>query len=556
MLISLEIDNYALIDHLEISFGEGFTAITGETGAGKSIILGALGLVLGNRADTQVLYDKTRKCIVEAVFRTGLYDLRDFFSIHEIDADDLTILRREINPSGKSRAFINDTPAGLDVMKALGERLVDIHSQHATVTLNEADFQLAVVDSFAGATEPAKALRKEYFDYKALVRKLAMLKDQESRAKTEEDYLAFLFQELKEASIREGEQEELEAELQLLLHAEEIRTGLQESLEFLSNEDNGIVKSLNDTIGCLRKIAPFHPAILPMLERLEAGAIDIRDIEREMAGMANSGDYDPELAGNVQRRLDLIYHLQKKHHVNDCRELLEKFEEIGNKLESVNSLEDQILDTSRLVEEASVSLAVKAGALSEMRRSSFGGFESQITEMLVQLGMPEARFLIRHKSLDETGPDGSDGISFEFTANRGHEPKPLSDIASGGELSRVMLSIKSMISQKNLLPTIIFDEIDSGISGDIAAKVGEILHRTSSRIQVIVITHLPQIAGRAGHHFTVYKEAGDNATFSNIRKLDYKQRVEELARLISGKEVTAAARAAAEELIRTESAGN
>jgi DNA repair protein RecN (Recombination protein N) len=549
MLKNLKIDNYALIDRLEISFGEGFNAITGETGAGKSILLGALGLALGNRADTQVLYDKDRKCIIEAAFLVKDYGLKEFFEDNELDFEDQALLRREIVPSGKSRAFINDTPVTLELLKQLGDRLVDIHSQHAVVTLNESDFQLAVVDGFAGSSALAEAHRVAYREYKRLEKELAALEEAEHRSASEKDYLQFIYEELESARIMPEEQEELENQIRLLQHAEEVRTAFVAASGLMSGGDRNVVGSLSEAESQLRKISAFYTLVQPLLERMQSSLIDLKDLDRELGRMADGIEYDPALATRAQERLDLIYHLEKKHHVNSCADLIRIKEEYGLKISEIESLDDRIAVSRELVARSRQEVMDKAGKLSSLRSSALPAFEQRIVTLLRMLGIPEAQFKVEQRLLEGITADGRDKIAFRFSANRGHEAKLLSEVASGGELSRVMLSIKSMISEKNLLPTVIFDEIDNGISGDIAGKVGDILVRTAAAMQVIAITHLPQIAGKSASHYIVYKQAGPLATFSHIRKLDHEERVSELAKMIAGQEVTPAARAAARELL-------
>lgn len=551
MLKHLEIDNYILIDHLKIDFFQGFSAITGETGAGKSIILGALGLILGNRADTQALLDKGKKCTIEGSFHVQGYGLEPFFRENDLDYDPILILRREISPTGKSRAFINDTPVNLPQMRELGIRLVDIHSQNSVMTLNQADFQLAVLDSFAGASDRAADYRNQFIEYVADLRRLDHLTAEEAKAKSDEDYVRFLLEELDAAALKEGEQQELEDALNLLTHAEDIKENLFSAQQSLSAAEMNVLGMLSEVQAILRKIAAYHHSVPELLERLASGALELKDIAGEITGALEATEYDPEELRRLQERLDLIYRLQAKHHVSSLQDLADLKEKLRERLASITSLDEQIAGLNRKVELHRSSLASLAGELSKIRNSAAGAFEKEIEGLLSHMGMPRARFRIQMTSTENLSKDGTDKLIFLFNANPGHELKPLSDTASGGELSRVMLGIKAMITVKNLLPTIILDEIDNGISGDIAGRVGDILLRTSKSIQLLAITHLPQIAGKARVQYNVYKKISASSTISGIRLLNDDERVEELARMISGSEITTASRQTARELLST-----
>ena len=549
MLKHLQIENYILIDYLEIDFHEGFTVITGETGAGKSILLGALELILGNRADTQVLLEKDRKCTIEGVFLVGGYGLSAFFTENDLDYDDQLILRREISPAGKSRAFINDTPVTLAQMKDLGSRLVDIHSQNATITLNQADLQLAVLDSFAGSTALAAEFRERYEAFRSTERALQELIREEEKARSEEDYLRFQLEELIAASLQQDEQQRLEEEMNLLSNAEEIKENLFTASRALSEGEVNVLGLLAEAQAHLRKISSYHAAYADISARLESGLIELKDIAGEIEQAESSTTFDPDELTRIQERLDLIYHLQTKHRASSVVELLRIRDGLETSLGNLSSLEEKIQEAKKSLITQEEQLRELAERLSSVRSEPRGAFELEISGLLHHMGMPDARFSVDLRRTGQLTRDGMDRMSFLFSANKGHDLKPLSESASGGELSRVMLAIKAMISQKNLLPTIILDEIDNGISGDIAGRVGDILLKTSGQMQLIAITHLPQIAGRAATQFSVYKQVRDSKTLSGIRKLSTEQRVDELAKMISGREVTEAARQTARELL-------
>ncbi len=549
MLKSLKIENYALIDRLETGFEPGFTAITGETGAGKSILLGALGLVLGQRADIQVLSDKNRKCIVEASFVISGYGLENFFSVNDLDYEDELILRREISPNGKSRAYINDSPVNLQQIKEIGERLVNIHSQNTTLTLNEENFQLAVIDSFAGIGEALIKYRQKYISYTNKQEKLRKLLAEEQKARNEHSYYSFLADELLAAHITVDEQAELEEDLSMLNHTEEIKNSLFLVSKLFSPENGNIIGLLRDTDSQLKKVSDFYPALKAILERLDSDIIDLKDIQAEIEQMEEKVEFNPEMLEKVQSRLDLLYTLQQKHHVSDNPGLIEKLSFYQEKIENISSLENQIAFIKKEISDERAELQKKAEEISGKRKAVFGNFEQEVIRLIQLMGMSGARFSIRHSIENEFTFDGIDHIAFYFNANPGHEMKPMADTASGGELSRLMLGIKSLISRKNLLPTVIFDEIDNGISGDIAGKVGEVMVQTARYIQVIGITHLPQIAGKANHHFSVFKVSSQGTTYSNIRKLSPDERVEELAKMLSGEAYSSASLQTARELL-------
>ncbi|MFO7613294.1 MAG: DNA repair protein RecN [Bacteroidales bacterium] len=551
MLKHLFIENYALIDRLDIGFAQGFTAITGETGAGKSILMDALDLVLGKRADTQILSNPDRKCVVEGTFHIANYHLHSFFEETGLDYDNDTVLRREIYPNGKTRAFINDTPVNLTILKALGDKLIDIHAQHATTSLQDPGFQLSVIDNYAG-------LESELFDYQLQfhlwqknVAYLNELREKEKSGRSAYDFKLFLLEELMAAKLAADEQEILENRQSLLAHAEEIKNGLHRVTEILGQEERGMITSLVDAEGTLKKVSAYYSGLEDITGRVSSNLIDLKDIYQELNGMLDGLDVNPDELYQVQQRLDMIYRLQRKHQVNTIQELLDMRDSLHAELEDYSSLEEQIVQQEQLINGLFSDISSRAVRLTGARIAVFPSLEKEIVTRLRHMGMPECQFEIRHQEETEPGLLGRDVIGFYFNANKGYSPKPLADIASGGELSRVMLSIKSIVSEKTRLPTIVFDEIDNGISGDIAGRVGDVLAAAAVRMQVIVITHLPQIAGKATHQFTVYKELVDSITYSQIKLLNSQERVTELAKMIGGKDTSPASVAAARELLET-----
>lgn len=549
MLKHLSIENYALIDNLNIDFYPGFSVITGETGAGKSILLGALGLILGNRADTQTLLNKEKKCIVEGVFNIRNYGLENFFHSNELDYDDQSILRREISKSGKTRAFINDTPVNLNQMKELGDKLVNIHSQHKTITLNDTDFQLAVVDDYIQHNELLEKYRTGYRSFQKLKQNYNQLQEQEKNSKAEQDYFQFLYDELEKAALIENEQEELESELEVLNNAEEIKSGLFKSIQLLSDEEKGILTRLIEVKAQLTSLRHYHKNLDELGERLNSNIIDLKDIAAEIEGTEEEIRYDPERLEEVNERLNLIYSLEQKHRVQSMEELIRLREEISAKLDGMSSLEEELKKLEQEIEKKQAALKQLAGQISNNRKNALPDIEKKVIGLLMKLGMPEAVFKIDFQETDRLGPDGRDSLRFLFNANKGGVPGEVSRIASGGELSRLMLSIKSLISHKNLLPTIIFDEIDMGVSGDIANKVGDILLKMAGSMQVIAISHLPQIAGKGGKHYLVYKDSGGEVTTSRIKAISGEERLTEIAKMLSGEKITKVALENARELL-------
>ena len=549
MLKSLKINNYALIEELEMNFYSGLSVITGETGAGKSILLGAISLILGKRSDTQVLKDKSSKCVVEGIFHINDYQLQDFFEKHDLDYEPNTILRREVSAKGKSRAFINDTPVSLNVLKELGDKLVDIHSQQSTITLNDSDFQLAVVDNVAGITEMVNQYRVKFSQYNDLIHQLEDLKEKEQKFVAEKDYSQFLYDELVAAGLDPGEQNKLEEQLGVLTHAEEIKSRLFESGMLLSESDDNIIGKLEELKNLLSKVTTYHASIEEIFSRIDSSLIDLRDISDEINRLEPGIEYHPDQFEQVNNRLEILYRLEQKHGVATVEELLEIQDELHEKLAGIMTVKDEIEQLTASIDVIYNELIAFAGKISEQRIRSLASIEKDVMGSVAQMGIPDARVRILHTLNDAPDHDGIDKIKFLFNANKGFEPVDLSSVASGGELSRLMLSIKSLISQKNLLPTIIFDEIDNGISGDVAGRVGDVLLQTAQHMQVIVITHLPQIAGKGLHHYLVFKQSVDDTTRTYMKRIDDEERVEEIAKMLSGPDTSLAARETAKELL-------
>ena len=549
MLTSLHIDNYALIRETDIRFGTGFTAITGETGAGKSILLGALGLLLGQRADTAVLADKGRKCIVEAQFDVAGLGLEGIFTEADVDYDDRLILRREILPSAKSRAFANDTPVQLAFLKTLGSRLVDIHSQHQTLTLADSHFRLSLLDTL-GAQKASQAYGEAYGTYSTLKRQLEELTTTEAQNRKEQDYLQFQYDELAAAHLMADEQEALEQEQQLLAHAEAIREGLATASAALDDDSEGaVLPRLRQAKAALTHIAAYHPAAEELLSRLDTTLIELDDVNSELQHTVATISYSPERQQQVDDRLALLYRLEKKHGVDTVEALITLRDSLDERLQGIASLDERIKEQMEAVDAAFAALQSAAAVLTKTRDKACKLLSKNILPILHELGMPEARFSVELTPTATYGATGHDAVRFLFDANRGGTLRDVADVASGGELSRLMLAIKSMLTSRTLLPTVIFDEIDSGVSGDISVAVGRIMSRMAETMQVVAITHLPQIAARAAQHVKVYKENDADRTVSRLRELDADSRVVEVATMLSSDPPTAAALQTAKELM-------
>ncbi len=550
MLKNLTIENYALISELNIPFHEGLTIITGETGAGKSIMLGALALILGKRADVSVLYDKNKKCIVEGIFDISRYNLQDFFAKNDLDYDEQVIIRREIAATGKSRAFINDLPVTLEILTELGNQLIDIHSQHQHLSLSDHKFQMKVVDSFAHTFDLLSEYQRVYKEYYSLKLKLNQLQEDAEKSKADLDYFTFQHNQLKEAHLKNGEQEEIELELEKLTHAKEIKSSLMTVYDILTGESSSLITKLKDAIGHLSRIQKYLPAAVDILKRIESAYIDLKDMAGELEIHAEKIDLDPARLELVKGRLDMLYSLMQKHRKSSVSELIELQNELEEKIQAITSYDFRIDEATQLLKEKTGELKELALKLSELRTNAFHDIESQIISMLREMGMPSASFYIEHKTLPDYSPSGVDQIQFMFSANKNIEPQEISKVASGGELSRLMLSIKSLLSDATGLPTIIFDEIDTGVSGEIAEKMGNIIKRMAERMQLINITHLPQIASKGHHHLLVYKAENEQTTVTKIKELTSEERHIEIAKMLSGEEITAAAMENARELLK------
>ena len=538
MLQSLKIQNYALIDEIHIGFYPGFLTITGETGAGKSILIGALSLILGNRADTSVLKDETRKCVVEATFHISNSRIKDIFEKHDLDYDKETIIRREISSKGKSRAFVNDTPVNIKMLKELGDQLVDIHSQHQNLILKDNVFQLDVVDSYAKNGELLHDYYHKYREYKDLQKQYNNLKDKSEQASADYDYYRFQFDQLEKANLTEGEQEELEGELETLNHAEEIKHNLSSASYLLNNEESSIISQTREAGDSLRKIVDFYPKVKEISERLESAYIELQDLSNEIDMLNENVEHDPGRIEYIRQRLDDIYSLQHKHRVSSEKELIDIKEDLGKKLEEIDNYDFHLEELEKALKAKSKELSDAAGKLSESRKKSIPPIEKKITSMLKELGIPNASFKIKRTDLEDFNEYGLDHVKFLFSANKNVDLEDISRVASGGELSRLMLSLKSTIAETKALPTIIFDEIDSGTSGDIADKMGSIMREMARNMQVLNITHLPQIASKGDYHYMVYKYDDNESTHTYIKQLEGDERIKEIAKMLSGEELT------------------
>ena len=550
MLIKLYVHNYALIKDLDVDLEEGLTIITGETGAGKTILLGALSLILGNRADTSVLLDKSEKCVVEGIFKIEGHEFADFFSSNELDYESVTILRREINQTGKSRAFINDTPVTLNLLKELGDHLIDIHSQHQTLMLSDNSFQLNVIDSFAGTIKPGDDYRRAYYKYRKLKKEYTEAKEKTEQNRADLEYYQFQLTQLEDAKLTNGEQEELEKEQELLGHAEEIKLALGNASDLFSSDQNSILTNLREARMNLSKIISFMPQLEEMLNRAESSYIELNDLAGEIEKLSGTVEADPKRLTQITDRLDILYSLIQKHRVSSLSELIVKREEIRKLVKSIITGDDRLIELDSILSKETENLTKRATVISEKRKAVLNDVEKRITDLLRQLGMPNARFRISLKSLPDFTPSGTDHADFLFSANKQVEPENLARIASGGELSRVMLSLKSLLTKNTNLPTIIFDEIDAGVSGEVADKVGQILAGMGKYMQVVNITHLPQVASRGTKHYHVYKDDTGEATITRVKLLSSEERIYEVARLLSGSEITETAIKNAQELIK------
>ncbi len=548
MLQKLSISNYALISSLSVDFDNGFSVITGETGAGKSILLGALGFLLGNRADTNILFDDTKKCIVEGVFILHDDRWKSFFEENDIDYDEECIIRREINPQKKSRAFINDTPVSLQILKELGTRLVDIHSQHDSLLLCNPDFQLALLDDAADNNLLLTQYKKAYHDYVSAKNELDKLRRKATDNIDENDYLKFQLDEILKAELLDGEYDELTQRIEFLENQEEIIRLLKESTNILDNEENSLLDGINTLLYNVEKLRRYIPELDSMVERLNSVKIELKDI---LSDLNNFQDDSQDISSLeiLQERFDMIQRLMMKHHLNDYSLLLQLREDIRIKVDEFSNIEDIVADKEKEVRELEKDLLVRASELRMRRKKAKDDFEKDVTTVIRQLAMPYGLFEIKLDKTEELTSNGIDVVTFMFSANKGHSTEIMAKAASGGELSRLMLAIKSIAARNNYIPTLIFDEIDTGVSGEVASKLGDIMKVMGDTLQLVSITHLPQIASKAENHFFVYKTVVDEKTHSNIKVLTHEERVVEIAKMLSNAEVTEEAMKAAEVLL-------
>ena len=549
MLTQLSINNYALIDHLSIDFSSGLSIITGETGAGKSILLGALGLVLGNRADLSSLKNTTTKCTVEAKIAVANYNLQDFFNAVDLDYEAETIIRREILPSGKSRAFVNDTPVTLSVLNELRVQLIDVHSQHQTMQLSDAKFQFDILDALAKNFDRIASYKRGFTQLSALKKELLALEIAQKEANQQYDYNLHLFTELEEAAIKIDEQFALEENLEKLNNIEDIKDNLSQSLEISVNEDVGLQSSLNTLAFKISKIASFSKEYQELSERITSVKIEMEDIVSELESANESVAFNPNEAEEINDRLQLLYNLQKKHAVNSNEELLVIFEELSDKVRQVESAEGALNNKKAAIEAISAKLDAVAEKISKERTAAIPKLTKELEFLLTDLGMENARFSIKSKLTDTYFSNGKDELEFLFSANKGGNFGELKKVASGGELSRIMLSVKKVLSENIQLPTIIFDEIDTGVSGEISNKIAAIMQKMSSNMQVIAITHLPQIAAKGSNHYKVYKDEVNGITTTNLKELSAEERLTEIAEMLSGKDISDSALTHAKELL-------
>ncbi len=551
MLKQLYIKNFTLIDELNIPLHSGFSVITGETGAGKSIILGAIGLLLGNRADSKTIKTGKDRCVIEAHFDLSKYGMEPFFESHDIDYDAAdTIIRRELTSAGKSRAFINDTPVPLTTMRELGEQLVDIHSQHQNLLLQKEDFQLNVVDIIAQDTAQLKAYQAEYQQYLKAKNRLAQMKTELEKSRENEEFMRFQYKELDDAELQADEQELLEQEAETLSHSEEIKTALYEADNALSGDDGSILDKLKTASQQLAGIKDVYPEIEDVASRMESSYIELKDIAQEISGSVDHVDFDPNRLDTINSRLDRLYTLQQKFHVSDMAELIAIREHIKEQLSHIDNGDEDIVALEQEVSKLQQRTEKSADKLTAVRQKSAKIIEAEMRQRLIPLGIPNVRFEISFTDKPLCG-DGKDKVNFLFSANKSTPLQPVSQVASGGEIARVMLSLKAMISGAVKLPTIIFDEIDTGVSGKIAEKMADIMAEMGNlERQVISISHLPQIAAMGAHHYKVLKEETEEGTLSHMRELTQEQRIEEIAQMLSGSDITQAALANAKELLK------
>ncbi|MEL4308751.1 DNA repair protein RecN [Joostella sp. CR20] len=549
MLGTLTIKNFALIDHLQVSFENGLTAITGETGAGKSILLGAISLILGKRADLSSIKNSDEKCVVEATFAIENYQLQDFFKANDLDFEKQTIIRREILPSGKSRAFINDTPVTLDVLSSLGEQLVDIHSQHQTLQLTDNNFQFQVIDAVAGNDALLKDYAEKLALYQTTKKELKKLVDFQQEADKEYDYNSFLLKELESANLKEGMLEELEATYEQLNNVEEISENVSHALQVLGEEQMGTLSGLNELKAIFNKLSHFGTSYKELSTRIQSVLIELDDVYVEVQQLEEGLEADPQQLEEVNAKLQLIYSLQKKHNVMEISSLLEVQAALAEKVSKTENLEAEIKTLQSALQKQEETLDALAVKIHQQRTKSIPTLKSHLESVLSEVGMPNAKFQIDVITTEKYFANGKDELQFLFSANKGGSFNELKKVASGGELSRIMLAIKSLLAQYMHLPTIMFDEIDTGVSGEVSTKMGVIMHQMSKKMQVFTITHLPQVASKGDVQYKVFKEDINGVTSSQMKQLTEEERVQEIATMLGGKDVSSSALAHAKELL-------
>ena len=551
MLTQLYIKNFTLIDELDIEFHSGFSVITGETGAGKSIILGAIGLLLGQRADSKTIKQGADRCIIEAHFNLSRYDLQPFFTDNDIDYDASDcIIRRELTSAGKSRAFVNDTPVSLSLLKELGDMLVDIHSQHQNLLLAKQDFQLEVVDTLAKDQKELADYQQSYTAYHQKQHQLQELQQEMERNRQNQDFLQFQYEELTNAQLTEGEQEEMEQQRETMAHVEDIKTALYETQRHLAADEQGAVSLLRKSVAALRTIAQVYPAADEWIERMESCHIELKDIAQDVDSQLESIDFDPQELERINQRLDLLYDLQKKYHADSVEQLIQQRDELKRQLSQIENSDEAVATLQKELAALHEQCRQQADRLTKLRQKAAKDIAAQMLKRLVPLGMPHVRFEVNMQTT-ELRRDGQDDVSFLFSANTSSPLQPISQVASGGEIARVMLSLKAMISGAGKLPTIIFDEIDTGVSGKIAERMAEIMREMGEQDrQVISITHLPQIAALGTTHYRVSKQESASGTQSRMQLLSADERIHEIAQMLSGSDVSAAAIENAKELLK------
>ena len=549
MLTGLIIKNFALIDHLEVNFSGGMTSITGETGAGKSILLGGLGLVLGNRADLSTLKDLNQKCFVEATFSIQDYKLKDLFEELDLDYDSITLIRREILPTGKSRAFVNDTPVNLNTLQRLGQELIDVHSQHQTLSLTQTEYQLEVLDALASSKELLIEYQNNLVVFKSLDDKLNKLTALQDSQKQDLEYSTFLLEELIEANLVSGMLIPLEEEEQELIHAEEIGLSLLKASQIISEEQMGVEEQLNEIRSALQKVSLLSEKYAPLFNRVESLKIELLDLNQEIQLQAEQIEANPQRLEVVKIALQKIYDLQAKHKCQSVEELIAICESLDEKVQSTATIGEDLIKLAKEREVLNAELLELAQNISHKRKNTIPSLKEELESLLGVLGMPNARFNIDLLPSERMLLNGKDELVFEFSANKGSNFGSLKKVASGGELSRIMLSIKAILSRFKTLPTIIFDEIDTGVSGEVSYKIGEVMHRMSRYMQVITISHLPQVAAKGAHHFKVYKETIGQSTYTQLKKLNPEDRIQEIAQMLGGEEISETAVQHAKELL-------